>query len=66
MMTQIASTATRHRGGQKQLISNPQAKVTAVKPLFGRHRLRIFVPPYIRLTLTVYKGILKMLLLFAF
>lgn len=50
IITQILNTATKNLGGQKQLISNPNAKVNAMGPLLKLHRFRISFPP----TLTVY------------
>ena len=50
IITQIAKTATKNRGGQKQLTSNPTAKVTEIMPLLERPRLRIFIPPLLPFT----------------
>ena len=61
MITQIASTATKNLGGQKQLIRRPTAKVTASIPLLKLQRLRILIPPQTAYN-TVYREIVKMLL----
>ena len=49
IITHIASTATRNFGGQKQLISKPQANVSPISPLLQLQpqplRLRIQHPP---------------------
>lgn len=44
IITQIAKTATKNRGGQKQLIRRPTAKVTPTTPLLKLHLL-IISPP---------------------
>lgn len=45
-ITQIASAATKNRGGQKQLNKSPTEKEIATKPLLNEIRLRILTPPY--------------------
>jgi hypothetical protein len=46
IITQTASTATKNRGGQKQLIKSPPANEIATKPLLKENLFRIIVPPY--------------------
>ena len=46
IITQIASTATKNLGGQKQLTKSPTANAIAVSPLFKLKPRRIFTPPY--------------------
>lgn len=57
IITQIASTATKNFGGQKQLISSPTAKVIATTPLltFLLHFL-IFLPPLLHIKQNFKKG----------
>ena len=44
IITQMAKTAIKKRGGQKQLIKSPKAKFIATRPLLNLH-LRISLPP---------------------
>lgn len=68
MITQTASTATKNFGGQKQLMSRPNANVSAAKPLLIFRLHRIFFPPEIHLvaTLTLYKNTKNLLQIIVF
>ena len=69
MITQIANTATKNLGGQKQLMRSPTAKVIATAPLLGPQRFFIKTPPQVTCT-TLYggkpKGLLFMFILPSF
>lgn len=61
-ITQIASAATKNRGGQKQLSKSPTENEIAMKPLLNENRFRILIPPYN----TIISGKLKNVTFFYF
>ena len=66
MITQIANTATKNLGGQKQLMRSPTEKVIAMAPLLvPPQRFLIKIPPQVTCT-TLYGGKRKELLLSLF